>query len=369
MAAACPEYRLRLFLSVDLVGSTAFKVRNSEPARERSPNPAWVDHIRHFYRRFPDYVHRAFDKIEKPDHWQEVKYLRPSVWKTVGDEIIFCTTVHCLDHLAVCFKSFLRALEDYGKYLDAAKDLPLDVKAYGWIAAFPFPNVTVRVFDPPPAGLPDGTDLQPELTDEAHELAADKEPKEFDFLGKEIDAGFRAGRHCSADKLTMSLELAWLVTQCDNADPLKGLHYTYGGRQQMKGVLNDRPYPIISIDVERSATRKKVRQKEDKIWSFANSKPQADEFQEFLEAFMIDESVQKPWLRRNSVDTTVQDPPADYMRFKENWTAVETEVRKRSEAEAAAADAEGEGAQLDAAITEAAAETVERAQQASEDGV
>jgi hypothetical protein len=48
---AIPEYRLRLFLSVDLAGSTAFKNgAGSINATDNDPYPVWVSSIRDFLK-------------------------------------------------------------------------------------------------------------------------------------------------------------------------------------------------------------------------------------------------------------------------------------------------------------------------------
>lgn len=108
-------------MSVDLVGSTAFKAKYGEPdpsAERSSPNPAWVDQIRHFYRDFPDKVIRNYKKLEKPEGLHEDSGA-PKIWKTIGDEIVFCCRLTSLDHLSVCVRSFIQSLEEYGRYLDS----------------------------------------------------------------------------------------------------------------------------------------------------------------------------------------------------------------------------------------------------------
>lgn len=313
-------------MSVDLVGSTAFKARHSGPnGGGDSPNPVWVDQIRHFYRDFPDKLNRAYEKVAKPEGWKDGP-ASPQVWKTVGDEIIFCCRLSCLSHLVVCVTAFVDALEQYGRYLDSQEEITLDVKGYGWIAAFPFPNVTVKVFDPTDAEALIKTPEQ-DLPDEEIEAAADDRPAKFDFLGREIDAGFRTGKYCSADKFSMSVELAWLISKYGDEAPMKGFEFTYNGRQQMKGVLNNRPYPIVAIDVERSAARRKVRDRERDLLS---GKPlKAMPIHDFLESFIDDEGITRLWLRRTAIDNSIPQLPADYISFRETWASIAEELAKR----------------------------------------
>ncbi|MGE3363995.1 MAG: hypothetical protein AB7I34_11155 [Rhizobiaceae bacterium] len=324
-----------------------------------SPNPAWVDQIRHFYRDFPERVRRIYERLEKPPSL-EMRSCTPQVWKTIGDEIVFCCRLTSLEHLAACIRTFVDALEQYGKYLDSVGKL-LDVKGYGWIAAFPSPNVTVPVFSDTKDDEPISDERLTSLPNEALELEADGYPENFDFLGKEIDAGFRSGRHCAADRLSLSLELAWLVTKLNGQGQVKGLAFAYDGRQELKGVLSGRPYPIVSIDVERSQTRRNVRERE-KVISGNGVSPLPMHIHDFLESFIVDEAIEYPILRDTEADNAVLDLPKSYKDFRINWGAISEEIMQRSkgELEAAIAEPENQSQELDAAITKAADELVAR---------
>jgi hypothetical protein len=255
---ACPEYRLRLFLSVDLVGSTAFKAKFSEPDPEGSPNPVWVTVIQHFYREFPEIFSRKYGLAVDHAEIAGLKDNQPIVWKTIGDEIVFCCRLLSLEHVSLLLKSFIKTLAEYGDYLDTNHD-QLDVKGNGWVADFPSPNVTVAIYKGSTGG--DHAADSP-VPNEADELKADMHPRDYDFLGKSIDSGFRSGRLCSSDSFVMPLELAYLALHAEKAQILDGVKFIYLGRQMLKGVLNDRPYPIVALNVERKkAERRCVKKK------------------------------------------------------------------------------------------------------------
>jgi hypothetical protein len=80
----------------------------------------------------------------------------------------------------------------------------LDVKGSGWLAEFPSRNMTVEITDQA---------KEDEIEDEAFELRADERPSSFDFLGPEIDSGFRIGRNAAADRFTASIELAYHLAE------------------------------------------------------------------------------------------------------------------------------------------------------------
>lgn len=351
-----------MFLSVDLVGSTRFKARFYQPdskAERPSPNPAWVDQIRHFYRDFPERLGRIYEKLEKPPAFTD-RHGAPQVWKTVGDEIILCCRLTSIEHLALCVRAFITTLEEYGAYLDSVGKL-LDVKGYGWVAAFPSPNVTVSVFDEEKQSLPLLEDWINELPNENDELDADQFPHKFDFLGKEIDSGFRSGKYCSADRLSLSLELAWLLTKLNDQGHAKGLDFAYSGRQELKGVLGDRPYPIFYIDVERSQTRKNVRATE-RIVNGNNTSPSTMDIHNFLDSFIIDENIEYPILAVNQDEQTVPNFPKSYGEFRLRWLSIAEELsqRSKSEKEAAGAAEEGQSNDFDNAIVKAVDELIAR---------
>ena len=73
-----------------------------------------------------------------------------------------------------------------------------------------------------------------------------KPPPNLTFLGKEIDSGFRVARHATSDRFTPSAELAWMLCLAHRHRLFTTPQFLYHGRQILKGVIGDRPYPIIS---------------------------------------------------------------------------------------------------------------------------
>lgn len=352
---------MRLYLSVDLVGSTAFKARFDKPDGQTSPNPRWVDQIKHFYREFPEYLSAHFQRLQNPTAAVDGEFCCPSVWKTIGDEIVFCCRLRSLDHLACCLSAFLLTLREYGEYLDQ-QEMRLDVKAYGWVAAFPAPNVTVEVH-----GRSDPKIREFDIPDETVEEAADARPGDFDFLGKAIDAGFRAGKFCSADSLMLSIELAYLASMAGKQGFLDQVNFQYGGRESLKGVINDRPYPLIFVDAERNRFRKDLRERERALTGSASA-PSALKVFDFISDFMTDEKIEKPIipLSYNSINGPV-DLPKSYKNFADVWGRVSNEVSARREQEVqaeapSAAEASGDiPPEVESALTATEREMSEKA--------
>jgi hypothetical protein len=325
----CPKYRTRLFLSVDLVGSTAFKAGSGNEPIDRSAHPRWVDEIRNFYQEFPQALHKRYYQHTSRPEYQILETIVPTVWKTIGDEIIFCCRVSSTDHLVCIVSAFTEALDDYGRTLDI-RCKNLDVKGTAWLAAFPAPNVTVEVMMGPLAELPD----------EDIESKADKTPHEFDFLGRAIDCGFRLTRFSSSDKLTLSAELALALCESSNSNskPFLG-KFNYIGREEIKGVIDGRPYPIVTIITERSALRREVFELERGARGIIASTPPIA-LKNFLAKFMEDEGIEPAIFTSDGADLPVDRQPMSYMKFCEAWGPIANETQRRKKNEIASATEE-----------------------------
>jgi len=345
----CPEYRLRAFFSVDLAGSTAFKAgAGSAAVADARSEPLWVRTTRNFYREFPKMVERSYIVGERGD----LSSLFPKVWKTVGDEILLCCRIIDLHHLAHCVRAFLEALRQYGERLDGS-GRHLDVKGAAWLAAFPHPNVTVSLRD---------VKLSADQFDEAFEAAADNSPRDVDFLGNGIDCGFRVAGRSATDRCTVSIELAWLLAEASERKMFRGFEFKYHDRHQLKGVLRDKPYPIFSLDTERSYDRQQTRIYEQKLNGSQDIKPA--HVRDFILHFMKESAVELPRLAMGEGNWTASFP-ASYVEFRENWLADAESLRlaRLTEEEAEQPDKAGGTDELPAAVVDDLAEIVDELKQ------
>lgn len=300
-------------MSVDLVGSTAFKAskKHSEP-QTGSASPAWVDEFRTFYKDFPIEVTKAYELVTRAFGDELLEYVddRPRVWKTIGDEIIFCGRVSTVEHAAACVSAFLKALEHYSKRLED-DDKPLRLKGAGWLAAFPAPNISIAVTSDPAIGHPVVGAVLSENTEE-FELEADRIPSKFDFLGKGIDTGFRIAKNASEDRFVTSVQLGFVLARA--ATKKKFPHsFGYHGREPLKGVIDGAPYPIVSVDTERSDLKSRLKSREAAL----TGEPAVEAYAlcDFLETFMETANIEIPCL--GASQTPWQDEwPESYIRYQ-----------------------------------------------------
>lgn len=303
---------------MDLVGSTAYKAGPGSNV-DQSGYPTWVGETRRFYTEFPSTLRNRYRQVTL-----EAKGLSehmPRLWKTIGDEIVFCCRVQSRQHLSCVLHAFTDALDKYGRVLETRCE-QLDVKGTAWLAAFPTPNVTVLVDQ--------NENSEYDLPNEFLEVEADAEPHRFDFLGKNIDCGFRLSKFSSADRLTLSVELALALCEpaVAPADPFRG-SFHYQGREVLKGVLNGRPYPVVTVYTERRQTRRDVLELE---MGLTTSKIVSSlMLGTFLRQFMLDEKVEA--IHVEGFEGAA--PPPAYSEFRLQWESNRNEELKREATEEA----------------------------------
>lgn len=265
MAASRSE--LRLFVGVDIAGSTALKNRQNysylvklhtenkkllDGAKERLlglcpsvsraavdsvhdevlsahlPSEADLDWAAMLQQCFSDF-HSIFRRnlgntkeLVETDHYP---------WKALGDELIYSFRVRSRTIVQRVLVSFLAALREYDKKLSQKDRIRL--KSSAWVAGFPIRNRQVQL---PMAKLRLDHDL-----DEDGNAGNYPYPR-IDFLGPDMDTGFRLGKCTWPSLCVVSIELAQLLGECQTKSQVRLRHV---GWEKMKGVWDDRPYPIL----------------------------------------------------------------------------------------------------------------------------
>jgi hypothetical protein len=200
---------VRLFLSVDISGSTEFKARFTGQGAE-----GWLATFRTFFTSFPLMVagqigFEFLDQDETP---------AIDVWKVMGDEVVFVAQPGSAEELTSMLIALLRTMRIYEDRHFA--DLPLRLKATAWLADFEGANIEIEI---------------PELSSGAH-------GEHRDFIGPDIDLGFRISKFARPSSLTVSLDVAEAVLNAANTE--RASLYLMG-REGLKGVMFGRPYPIV----------------------------------------------------------------------------------------------------------------------------
>lgn len=298
----CANYRVRLFLSVDLSGSTAFK--NSEAGEERErASPKWVTTFETFYRDFPAKFRTNYASIKNPQSGNDGC---PSLWKAVGDELIFCGRVNNRKSIITALMSFIHTLHDYRKLLTDEK-IPLNLKGAGWLAAFPEPNRAVQL-----RNTASGSSFL--TASEALEAQADEQPFEYDFLGKAIDTGFRVAGFAKPERFVLSVQLARLLVSCQ---PGTGFDHPirFANPTPLKGVNGGESYPVLYIDTMLHLSVKDIRLKERQLLK-QHDAPDKEALNSYLEEYCSVVGTEEIALSFSGDDEPMP-PPESYLSHKE----------------------------------------------------
>lgn len=219
--------QLRLFLSIDLSGSTRLKGDRNyskiDPGDPRSlENLAqedfdWAQIQMHLFHDFhADFISRVDTKdgVTRP--------FERSPWKALGDELVYSFEIKSNEQLVNICSAFLSTLRVHD-----AKSSTLRLTGTAWVAGFPLRN---RVIEMPMSG--GGSESSPYPA--------------RDFWGPDLDIGFRLGRHSYAGMCVASMSLVELCAQHDTREPVR---FRLVGWENLKGVFDGKPYPIFWMDL------------------------------------------------------------------------------------------------------------------------
>lgn len=214
-----PQYQqysgVYFFLSLDLVNSTAYKANH----------PDWKYRIRMFY-----------DEAE--NFWRNHQTgLRPRVWKYLGDEVLFYARIHSVDELQAAVEASYRGLRTVCSTVQTWTDKELFVKGTCWAAY-------AEYHKPAPASDLPSDDNSPNRNIVFQSpLGSTVGLTVLDFLGPEIDAGFRIASGSIKNALVVSAEVAdvlWRDGPRNHRDRFRVVDF-----RELKGVWRGRHYPLV----------------------------------------------------------------------------------------------------------------------------
>jgi hypothetical protein len=209
-----------LFFSFDLVNSTQFKIANPS---------TWPLVIMRFYEL-------AISQLN-------TRFATPQVWKFVGDEVLFFSRISSKHDLFKALNAAYASAKSTTDILHSqfpkTKDL-LAVKSTVWIA---------KAESLQPGEIEDFTRDFARGDEFAKNIVIDgaftSRVAGVDFLGPEIDVGFRISKYALRQRLVVSADLAWLLYRfrVDHSEIENQLRIV--SFELMKGVWGARHYPVI----------------------------------------------------------------------------------------------------------------------------
>jgi hypothetical protein len=214
-ASASTRGGLIVFFSFDLVNSTRYKSINTS---------GWPFVAREFYEAVVDGMRKWLDGGK--------------VWKYVGDEVLLFKQITRPDQLRQCITAAYQVIATsmnaiHEKFPDTKKLLA--VKGTTWCAR-------VERFDTSATTHPDGSAKAGiNLIFRSNEVGQGQ----IDFLGPDIDAGFRIAKHTMRRRLVVGAELAYLLYLSRVSYPAIEEQLKIVSYEILKGVWDDRRYPIL----------------------------------------------------------------------------------------------------------------------------
>lgn len=248
------DHRSELFLSCDLVGSTAFKqrqaARQQAGGRTDEKEPSWQQVFIEFYRDFP----RALSEVRSAHlatlSRHSLKHEPEFVlWKPIGDELVFTVRVLDEDTVYVAVRIWLEAMRKWER--DRLSTLGMGTKGGAFIATFPGPDRDVAV--PRQAtGFQSTRGVVAANDDACTDSPLNHAEYLFDYFGPSIDTGFRIFSKATQRRFPISVEVAWalwvaaLLRRKDGYWSPEDIDYV--GGHEFKGVWGGRDYPLFAID-------------------------------------------------------------------------------------------------------------------------
>lgn len=215
--------KVRFFASFDLVNSTIYKSKH--------PND-WIL----LFNKFYELTNKELSKIEK----------NTNLWKCIGDEVLFYFTISDIVQIYNLLTKSYDLISNISNGLINTFGLSKDeisIKCTFWC------GITKYI---PPQELKNAIKKLDELNKYLNietRVPGQYETTQIDFLGSDIDLGFRISKYAYKQKVLVSAELVRLIEQSAEPNNNQRTNLTSNMKivsfEDLKGIWNDRLYPII----------------------------------------------------------------------------------------------------------------------------
>lgn len=231
MAAGLNQDGSILFLSCDLQNSTQFKQKSVD---------GWIATFLAFYSEFPSLL-----ATKITDSYPDLRD-RLSLWKAIGDELIFSVRLQSEKECSDAIDAWLATMLMFETQHLLGKT-PMTLKGGAFLATVPSPDRrvaiprTVQIVD-------DRSQRDAEATNEATLNNAEASGDfAMDFVGPSIDTGFRVLKFASRRYFVLTVEVAHLLFK-HYSDGVQGDRRAYLlGTHVLKGVWSGQPYPVFAL--------------------------------------------------------------------------------------------------------------------------
>lgn len=326
-------------MSVDIIGSTAFKqgvrYKDASPEDEQSFMQPWIEHFTAFFVEFSEVLNTAWNdswrNLPGPMKEYEGKN-KPSFWKGAGDEAIYTLDLESPQQAYIAIYSFRAAMQKYRSALQGNEETKkLDIKGTAWLAGFPVNNAEVVLGYDLNRHAPVFSSIKKEDKNIAQLIlraSGSLDDGYRDFLGPQIDLGFRLAKFSSTRRLVISVDLACILSEMCGLDwqPSYDPKLRFEKTETLKGVLSGQAYPIIWCDADPD---NELNKEEDKVRGIEPLNPEI--FKNYCEAFINQANLDHPWAispfikSPDGKEVYGKEPPLheeDYRKYKNRWNVL-----------------------------------------------
>ncbi|MGD0995779.1 MAG: hypothetical protein ABR909_09700 [Candidatus Bathyarchaeia archaeon] len=241
--------QLIVFFSADLVNATDYKTRHP-PGTEPTAWPGKFERIfQSFHDEFLHQIQTKRSELEQPRQ-ATCNFSMPKLWKINGDELLYRDFVYPGEENEgfPSFVTSVKAFIDTVSLLDSnLLEEDLGIKGCVWTAGFPIRNkqISFRAETASPVIQGNSDIVDPDAGDPNKSIMKDI----IDYLGVDIDLGFRLCSNTPPGRVRCSLDVAWFLTFDQNRKMTNVFHL---GWTRLKGVCGGNPYPLLLLSQEGS---------------------------------------------------------------------------------------------------------------------
>lgn len=182
-------------------------------------------------------------------------------WKFCGDELIYCIPVQKRKDVYRYTLAFYKTLRVLDKKCTESNLIRL--KGSAWTAGFPVRN---RIIETP---IPETFRKKDDSKDISEENFLIFEYPHLDYVGPEMDIGFRIGKYTNPGLIVVSLELAYILSDAETeCVPGERFSIINVGWEVLKGVWDEKKYPILWLKMPN--TYDSSKEFDYKLYNFWN---------------------------------------------------------------------------------------------------
>ena len=241
-------------MSVDLIGSTEYKLRHFNSAE--SAHSGWAPVLMSFYTDFQNKFSENWQQwTSRYENTNSPRMLGPppKLWKALGDELLFWKECQSHDEICGIIQVWRKTLNDFRGGWSHSE---LKFKSGAWLVGSPVRNWEVAFLRGEPNNadrnyLGDSISYNFNLLKQYYDTNCERKI-DIDFIGPSMDCGFRLLSLATEEKFILSADLAYLLAQNHSQwginfkDGYPSLTFFVDKTVSLKGVTSvDKEYPVF----------------------------------------------------------------------------------------------------------------------------